>query len=122
MKEKIDIGRVPAHQHFMHERLVNWAMWAKPGQSVSICPMFKQAKSNSFQWHPPEYRPTCDTLDAQYMEKAICKLPDDNRKALVWWYIYRTGELAFRKKLGVTLERLDILVINGRQHLMNTCG
>ncbi len=122
MKEKIDIARVPDHQKDMHDRLVNWALWAKPGQSVSICPMFRQAKSNAFQWHPPEYRPTCDTLDAQYMEKAICKLPADNRKALVWWYIFRTGELAFRKKLGVTLDRLDALVVNGRQHLMNTLG
>lgn len=122
MKKKIDIARVPAHQHSMHERLNNWAMWAKPGQSVSICPMFRQAKSNAFQWHPPEYRPTCDTIDAQFVEKAVCKLPSEMRKAIVWWYIFRTGELAFRKKLGVTLERLDTLVINARQSLMNSCG
>lgn len=122
MKEKVDIGRVPHHQREVHEDLKNWAMWAKPGQSASICPMFKAMgyKSNSRQWHPVEYRPTCDIIAAQFMEKAICKLPKQNRDALIWWYIYPSGALKARKFFGVTEFGLDKLVVDARQMIMNT--
>lgn len=120
MTVKVDVGHIPHHQRDMHDRLVNWAMWAKPGQSASICPMFKTTfKSNSFQWHQPEFRPTCDTLDAVVIEKAICKLPKANRDALVWWYIYRCGALKARKAFGVTEAGLNDLVVNGRQMMMD---
>ena len=116
----LDIGRVPHHQTDIHKRLQNWAAWVTPGNNLSICPMFKATfKSNSWQWHAPEYRETCDTNDAWKMEKEVCKLPKPNRDALVWWYVYRTGALKARKFLGVTLQGLDDLVVNGRQMLMN---
>lgn len=115
----IDIGRVPEHQKHIHERLVNWAMYVKPGQSANISPMFRQCKSNAFQWHPPEYRPTCDTQDGHLVEKAVCKLPKQNRDAIVWWYVYRFGELKARKMLGTTQAGLDRLVIDGRSMLAN---
>lgn len=119
-KQSVDINHVPHHQREMHSRLLNWAMWVKPGQSASICPMFKTTfKSNSFQWHAPEYRPTCDVIDAQYMEKQVCKLPKKERDALVWWYVYKTGALKARKFFGETLEGLNGLVVNGRQMLIN---
>ena len=117
-----DIGRVPHHQHAIHDRLVNWAMYVKPGQSVNVSPMFRQCKSNAFQWHAPEYRPTCDTQDGHKVEKAICKLPAMNKDALVWYYLYRFGVLKARKLFGLTEAALDKLVIDSRTMLANRLG
>lgn len=121
MKVKVDVGHIPHHQGEMHDELLNWAMWAKPGTSASICPMFRAMgyMSNSRQWHQPDFRPTCDILAAQAMEKLICKLPKVNRDALVWFYIHRFGALKARKLFAVTEEGLNSLVVNARQMLMN---
>lgn len=116
----IDLNSIPHHQREIHERLVNWAMWAKPGQGGKIHPMWAQSKSNAWQWHPREFRPTCDTLDAHEMEKAICKLPKEFKDALIWFYIYGNVSVTkARKALGATIEVLNSRVICGRQCLMN---
>jgi len=124
MKVAIDIGHIPHYQRDMHDRLINWAMWAKPGKTASICPMFMALgfKSNTRQWHPVEFRPTCDIFDAADMEKMICKLPKENRDALIWFYIYSgVSATKARKALGSTLEALNDRIIDARQMLMNRC-
>jgi hypothetical protein len=119
----IDLNAVPHHQRDMHSRLLNWAMWAKPGTSGKIHPMWAQSKSNAWQWHPREFRPTCDTLDAHVMEKEICKLPKDFRDALIWFYIFSNVSVTkARKALAATIEGLNSRVIDGRQMLLNRLG
>ena len=116
----IDMNAVPSHQKEMHDELINWAMWAKPGSGQKMHPMWAQSKSNAWQWHPREFRPTCDVLQAQKTEKAICKLPSLHRNALIWFYIYSEVTVTkARKWLGVTIEMLNRLVNESRQMLMN---
>jgi hypothetical protein len=116
----IDLNAIPHHQKDMHDRLCNWAMWAKPGGSGKIHPMWAQSKSNAWQWHPREYRPSCNTLEAHDMEKQITKLPEKNRNALIWFYIYaNVSATKARKWLGLTSDALAGTVIDARQMLMN---
>ena len=121
MKMKTPLDIVPLHQEEIHIKLMNWAMWVKPGQSASVCPMFQALgyKSNARQWHQPEYRETCRPLEAQAMEKLVCQLPESNRKAIVWWYVYCSGALKMQRRLGVNAEGLNSLVVNARTMLVN---
>jgi hypothetical protein len=82
--------------------------------------MWAQSKSNAWQWHPREFRPTCDTQDAHVMEKEICKLPEKERKAIIWFYILAHMTVTtVRKGLGLTIEGLNNTIISARQMLMN---
>lgn len=115
---KIDFFNIPPHQEAIHDRLENWARWVKPGQGAAVCPMFRMAKSNSRQWHSPEIRPTCNTLDAVEVEKSIRKLPKPHMTALRWYYVHRTGERKARQELSITRQALHELVIEARGMLV----
>ena len=108
----------PRHQE-IHAELENWARWVSIRGASWEHPMWKQAKSNSFQWHAPEVRPKCDQKAALAMEKAVSALPEKHRYAIRWWYVWRFGELKARKALGVTSQALLLLVNDGRAILCN---
>lgn len=101
-----DIFYIPPNQQTIHVRLENWARWVKPGHGTAVCPMFRMARSNSRQWHQPEVRPTCDTKDAQLMERTIRKLPETHAMLIRWWYVWQYPELKIRRQLGITRELL----------------
>ena len=115
----IDFQTVEPHQDAIHERLINWADWVSVRHGTAIHPMWRQAKSNAWQWHIPEYRKTCDILDAQAIEKEIAKLPAQQRDAVRWCYVYRTHPRAAMKRLGLSAEGLLKAIRDGRQMLIN---
>jgi hypothetical protein len=120
MKTKsVDFHHVEDKHGAIHGRLLNWALWLRPHTVGSITPMFRQAKSNAWQWHTPELRETCDTLDAMRLEKAMRYLPKKNRAAIKWCYIERKEPFKMRKVLGVTDQGLFDLVSDGRTMLCN---
>lgn len=51
--------------------------------------MFRDYRSHAWQWHPREYRATCDVIQAQEVERLVAKLPPTHREALRWAYVYR---------------------------------
>ena len=104
----------------VHARLEAWARWVKVrpfGWQVS--PMFKQAQSNSRQWHAPE--PTVDhnIPEVVEMEKAVSLLPVKERDALRWCYVKPTHPRAMARELGVSLDGLSELVHRGRTMVKN---
>jgi DNA-directed RNA polymerase specialized sigma24 family protein len=120
MKTKtVDFHHVEDHQRDMDKRLQNWARWVKPRSPSWVSPMFRQARSNAWQWHTPEVRETCDMLDAQAMEKAVAALPEKHRTAIRWHYVYPVQPFKVQKALGVTEQALYGLVRDGRERLMN---
>lgn len=109
-----DIFYIPPSQQAIHSRLDNWSRWVKPGKGSAVCPMFRLARSNSRQWHQPELRPTCDTKDAQHIERTIRKLPETHALIIRWWYVWQYPELKIRRQFGLTRESLLNSIIIAR--------
>jgi len=120
MKTKtVDFHHVEEHHKDMDKRLHNWARWVKHRAPSWVSPMFRQARSNAWQWHTPEVRETCDVLDAQKLEKEIGKLPAKHREAIRWHYVFPVAPYKMQKALGVTERGLFDLVRDWRQMLSN---
>lgn len=123
----------PKHQA-IDRRLENWAQWVAVRRPSWVAPMFKMARSNARQWHAPEVRTECNTLDAAEIEKAVYALPEPHRAAIRWCYVYKYGAERFRKLHGVWVKEkgakepqlrpmgddtLLLLIRDGRQMLIN---
>ena len=120
MKTKtVDFHHVDPHQKEMDAKLMNWASWVRPRAPSWVSPMFRQAQSNSRQWHTPEIRQTCDVIGAQAMEKAVFHLPENQRTAIRWHYVYPVSPTKVCRALGVSMDGLADLVRQGRTMLMN---
>lgn len=119
MRVKVDFHYVEEHQREIDKDLVNWSRWVTPSSPSQRCQMFKWARSNSWQWHTPEYRESCDPIAAQAMEKKVCQLPDKHKAAIIWFYVRPTHPHKAQRALGVTEQALYGLVRDGRQMLMN---
>lgn len=77
----------PAHEQ-IHARLTNWARWASGHRSVgNVLPMFKD-------YRHPQHRETgagsipIDSLDAIALQKLFAGVPQLNRHAIHWVYLY----------------------------------
>jgi hypothetical protein len=118
-KPTIDFNRVEPHQQAIHDRLVNWDMWVRVRHHSIVQPMWKQYRSNAWQWHPKEFRPTCDILDAQFIEKAVSRLPRDYAMALRCHYVYNPPLAVIRRELATTTPGVYRMVRDARQMLIN---
>ena len=120
MKTKtVDFHHVEEHHQAIDARLSNWGLWLQSRPGGKIHPMWAKARSNAWQWHAPEHRPTCDPLDAQAMEKAVYKLPEKHRAAIRWQYVYRGSPARACRALAVNMDGLAELVRQGRTMLVN---
>jgi hypothetical protein len=79
--------------------------------------MFKQAKSNAWQWHTPEVRETVDIQDAMTLERMVCALPDKERLAIKWAYVLRTLPGRATRGIASSDHELFLLITNGRNSL-----
>lgn len=118
-KTTVDFHRVEEKHQAIHERLENWSRWVSVRFPSWVSPMFRLYQSKARQWHEPEFRPTCDLLDAAAMEKAVYHLPAVHREAMRWFYVHRYGELKFRREHGLTQDRLIEVLRDARQMLSN---
>lgn len=119
-KTAADINYVEDKHRAIHERLINWGRWAEDRPIYQTCPMFKKLyRSSSRQWHPIEVRDHIDPLDAAVLEKAVVALPAPHRRAMVWFYVFRGSELAFRRQEGYRQDFLCRVVRDARQMLCN---
>ena len=123
MKVSIDFDYVPSNQAEIDKRLVNWERWVKVRpHGWHTAPMFRQAQSNSRQWHPPEIKDPVNSLDALEVENAVSALPDKHKMALRWFYVYKGSPVAMARALAVSKQGLADLVEAGRTLLKNRIG
>jgi hypothetical protein len=116
----IDYFIVPDNQLGMHERLLNWSRWVRPGVGSASHPMWRQGRSNSRQWHTPEIRDTVNTLDGHKVEKGVSALPEKHRAAIRWAYVTSyQSPTRIRRELGVTADGLLKLIQDARSMLVN---
>lgn len=110
---------MPEEQKAIDARLENWASYVRVKSPSWVSPIWKLGKSNGRQWHQPEHRPMCDTLDGHVIEKAVYALPALHCSALRWFYVYRYGEQKFRRETGLTRDGLVQVLKDARQMLIN---
>ena len=116
-KTRPDFFYVDPKHDAVDKRLQNWADWVRVRAPSWVAPIWRLGKPAGRQWHVPEYRATCDLLDAAEMEKAVYKLPKLHRDAIRWCYVYRYGEQRFRREQGLTADRLMEVIHQGRTML-----
>lgn len=93
--DQVDFFVIEDHQLAIHDRLENWARYVDAKGIVwQEGPIWKLGKSNRRQWDVPELRPPVNELDGGAMEIAVRKLPDKQRDALRWNYVYPRGSTA----------------------------
>lgn len=114
-----DFHYIPEGHRVIDQRLDNWSRWVQVRPQAWVGPIWKLGKSNGRQWHEPEFRPMCDTLDGHVIEKAVLDLPSLHCAALRWFYVYRYGEQKFRKNSGLTRDGLVQVLKDARQMLIN---
>jgi hypothetical protein len=118
-KHIVDFHHVQPDHKLTHDMLLNWALWVAVRPQYSVHPMFRQYRSHAWQWHSPGYRPTCDILQAQEVEKLMRHLPKRHRDALVWSYVVRSGPAHARKVLACSYSELGELINQGRSMVSN---
>ena len=108
----------PKHKE-IDARLENWASYVRVKFPSWVSPIWKMGKSNGRQWHVPEYRPACDTLDGHVIEKAVSALPHLHRDVIRWAYVHRYSEQQARRQFGLTKDGLFQALQDARMMLIN---
>lgn len=118
---KVDFFAVLPEHEQIHKRLMNWALTVRDHHQPNwvSSPLWRLAKSNSRQRHPPEYRPTADIQDGWKMERLIASLPFVERYAIRWCYVYNTNPAKACRILGISKSGLGNAINKGRQMLIN---
>lgn len=119
VKSSVDINYIEPNHRDVHDRLANWGRWAEDRPTYQVCPMFRMARINSGQRNSVEINDYIDVLDALKVEKVVVSLPDSHKRALIWFYVHRYGELQYRRKCGYTQDALQKIVRDGRQMTHN---
>ena len=113
----VDFNHVPANQLEIHDRLCNWAKWARGSNSANVHPMFRQYRNN--YWEPIPAMAQADALDAVAVQKVMKDIPEKHRIAVQWCYILRSSPTKFCRDLGVNKEGLMLLIVQGRTMVIN---
>lgn len=119
-RDAVDFHLVEDRHLEIHARLEAWARWVRVRpHGWQVSPMFRQAQSNSRQWHAPEPRESVNVPEALEMEKAVSLLPDKHRTAIRWAYVFPGNPAAVARMLAVSLHGLRGLVGDARSMLKN---
>ena len=113
----VDFAYVPANQYDIHDRLLNWAKWARGAGARNVHPMFRQYRND--YWEPAPAASYADTVDALAVQKTMKDVPEKHRLAVQWYYIARSNPQRMCRELGVTKAALADLVIDGRNMVKN---
>lgn len=113
----VDFNRVPADQLEIHDRLINWAKWARGSRGSNVHPMFRQYRND--YWEPAAPQSYSDTLDAVKVQKVMKDVPEKHRIAVQWCYIARSNPTKACKDLGVSKAGLMELIDDGRAMIRN---
>lgn len=118
--EHIDFHLVADHHLEVHAALENWARWVRVRpHGWQVSPMFRQYRSNGWQWERPAIRLEVDMPAAVEMEKAVSGLPEKHRAAVRWCYVFAGHPARMARELGVSKQGLCDLIASGRTMLKN---
>jgi hypothetical protein len=116
----VDFFLIAPQHEAVDERLRAWAAWVRVRpHGWQVAPMFRQYRSNAWQWERPELKASVNIPEAVEMEKAVSLLPEKNREAIRWVYVWRDSPVATAKRLAVTKQGLLDLIHAGRAMLKN---
>lgn len=115
----IDFHIVEPRHNYIHAMCCNWTRWVKVRKETGwhMHPMWRNAKSGAWQWHTPEYRETCDIIEAMRVEEAVRKLPHAHRLVLRWAYVFGGDPKGFARKMGMTTQRMYNILCESRTKL-----
>lgn len=113
----VDFAYVPHSQLDIHDRLINWAKWARGSSFRNVHPMFRQYRND--YWEAAPTPSPADTIDALAIQKTMKDIPEKHRMAVQWFYIVRSNPQRMCRELGVTKAALAELVIDGRAMVRN---
>lgn len=119
MKAYVDYNLVKAEHEEIHVRLQNWARWVRGGNTALSHPMWRFFKEKEASESVPLDHIPINSLDAHMLEKLVVDLPEKNRHAVRWWYVYANNPRKAAKLLGVTMDALNELVHDARTMLKN---
>ena len=117
----LNLEHIPARHEAIDLRLREWASWVRVHPQIwARQPMFRMYKAPK-QFETDLYVPIdINTLAAHEVEKAVSFLPDRQRTALRWYYVWPGLHInVVRRELVVTEEALEALVSTGRDILIN---
>jgi len=119
-RDFVDFNHVSDDHKAIHERLENWRRWVtvRP-HGWQTAPMFRMYQSKARQWEAPVIQRPINTLDAMLLEKAVFQLPEKQRDAIRWSYVYCGNPAGMAQRLGVSKQGLADLVASGRTMLVN---
>lgn len=117
----VDFHKVPPHQREIDARLANWGRWShNRGSGADCSPMFALYRSaDPLRQYASASADPVDRIDAQYMQKAVGRLPSAHRQAVAWCYIRRNNPANAARTIGTSLAGLKKLIDDGRQMLIN---
>lgn len=115
----VDFNYVAPAQRPMHDRLENWARWARPSYGTGCHPMFRGYVAEQARRAAVDAGPEIDGKDASVMQRAIGFLPESHRHVINWAYIQRGRPRPICEKLGCTKDMLLRMLIDARQMLIN---
>lgn len=117
----VDFHLVADNHAALHLRLEQWARWVKVRpHGWQVAPMFRQYRSKAWQWERPVPKAAINTLEVVAMEKQVSRLPDKEREAIRWVYVFGGSPAAMARHLGVSKAGLMELVSAGRTMLVNS--
>ena len=120
-----DYSRIPARHDAINLRLEEWARWVRVSPAGwATHPMFRGYQSKARHWEvDPPIHIEINTLAAHEVEKAVSALPEKNRTAIRWNYVFpKVPVIKARAGLGATSEGLRELIDAGRDMLKNRMG
>lgn len=116
-----DFSRIPARHDAINVRLEHWARWvAVRPQPWKTQPMFRQYRApRQYAYETADIKVPPNTLECHEVERAVAFLPDKNRAAVRWFYVYRHDPSAMARHLAVSTAGLLKLVEDARDMLKN---
>lgn len=117
-----DLFHIAPRHGQIDARLSEWARWVKVHpRLIAMQPMWRYAKSNARQWEvDPPIHIEINTMAAMETEKAVAALPEKNREAIRWCYVWPYIPLyVIRRQLGLTKDALAQVIDDGRDILEN---
>lgn len=119
-REDTDFFVVYPHHLAIHDLLMNWSRYVGTGKGglTGASPMFRGYRSSEV-WSQECSLPI-DELAGHAMEKEVGKLPEKNRDAIRWHYVFwRIPPGRMCRYLGVGRADLAGLIHDGRSMLKN---
>ena len=121
----VDFSHVSVAHWSMHDRLENWARWARGSakRGMDSSPMFDMARSTARARDHSDYGAgtavPVDKTDAAKVHVGVQALPDKHRRAIQWLYLAPRNPSVKAAELGLSKQGLADMIHDGRQMLIN---